>query len=178
MDAMAKLRLIYPNLMKLGYDNKRTRSSNASLEVTAVEKKTPLDGAKFTINGTELVSGSKGEKGYTDIIELPVKDTAYELKETKAPDGYNLPENDIQIKVSPDGVKYQQSDDHGGEPKTAAYDSAKGAYVVIVTNNSGVELPNSGGPGTTLYTLGGLMLVIASALMYGFRMRRRERRFR
>ncbi len=43
MDAMAKLRLIYPNLMKLGYDNKRTRSSNASLDVTAVEKKTPLE---------------------------------------------------------------------------------------------------------------------------------------
>ena len=42
-DAAAKLRLIYPNLMKLSYDNARTR---ATLEITgaeAVEQKSPLE---------------------------------------------------------------------------------------------------------------------------------------
>ena len=52
--------------------------------------------------------------------------------------------------------------------------------IAEITNNKttveGYELPSTGGPGTLPYTLGGLMLIIASALMYGFRMRRRERR--
>ncbi len=42
-DAMGKLRIIYPNLMKISYDNKRTRS-NQSLDVTEnIEKKSPLE---------------------------------------------------------------------------------------------------------------------------------------
>ena len=47
---------------------------------------------------------------------------------------------------------------------------------ITVLNTPGKELPNTGGFGTLPYTLGGLMLIISSALMYGFRMRRRERR--
>lgn len=46
-----------------------------------------------------------------------------------------------------------------------------------VANNSGYVLPSTGGTGAFIYTLGGLMLIITSALVYGFRVRRRERRF-
>jgi LPXTG-motif cell wall-anchored protein len=53
---------------------------------------------------------------------------------------------------------------------------ANGVYTVIITNTTGVELPMTGGPGTLIYTLSGLMLIAFSVLMYGFRMRRRERR--
>jgi hypothetical protein len=49
---------------------------------------------------------------------------------------------------------------------------------VSIKNEPGKELPNSGGPGTLLYTLGGMMLILASAMMYGFRMRRGERRIK
>ena len=42
-DAAAKLRVIYKNLMKLEYDNKRTRSSAEVGGPSDVEKKTPLD---------------------------------------------------------------------------------------------------------------------------------------
>ena len=45
-----------------------------------------------------------------------------------------------------------------------------------IANSSGYDLPAAGGPGTLIYTLGGFMLIIASALMYSFKMRRRERR--
>ena len=47
-----------------------------------------------------------------------------------------------------------------------------------IANNAGYELPKAGGPGTFIYTLSGLMLIMATALMYGFRMRRRERRLK
>ena len=49
-------------------------------------------------------------------------------------------------------------------------------YTIIITNSNGVALPNTGGPGTIMYTLSGLLVLIASAVMYGFRRRHEERR--
>ena len=62
------------------------------------------------------------------------------------------------------------------DAKDAEKDEEENCYIVKVRNTPGYELPNTGGSGTLPYTLGGLMLIISSALMYGFRMRRRERR--
>lgn len=42
-DAIGKLRAVYPNLMKLDYDNRRTRSSADFSEATAAEQKSPLE---------------------------------------------------------------------------------------------------------------------------------------
>ena len=42
-DAIGKLRVIYPNLMKLDYDNKRTRSSHSIGLTESIEKKSPLE---------------------------------------------------------------------------------------------------------------------------------------
>jgi exonuclease SbcD len=42
-DALAKLRVIYPNIMKLDYDNLRTRSSMQYIEADSVESKSPMD---------------------------------------------------------------------------------------------------------------------------------------
>lgn len=43
IDAIGKLRVIYPNLMKLSYDNKRTREQRVVTDATDVEQKTPLE---------------------------------------------------------------------------------------------------------------------------------------
>lgn len=43
IDAMAKLRIIYPNIMKLSYDNKRTREKRTIVDVEGVEVKTPIE---------------------------------------------------------------------------------------------------------------------------------------
>ena len=42
-DAVGKLRVIYPNLMKLSYDNRRTRSSQTVEALEKLEEQTPLD---------------------------------------------------------------------------------------------------------------------------------------
>lgn len=42
-DGMALLRTIYPNLMKLDYDNQRTRENRQIGQVNDIEKKTPLE---------------------------------------------------------------------------------------------------------------------------------------
>ncbi len=43
VDAIAKLRVIYPNIMKLDYDNARTRSGNVISYSNEIEKKSPLE---------------------------------------------------------------------------------------------------------------------------------------
>ena len=42
-DAVRKLQVIYPNLMKLDYDNQRTRGRKSFADVPEVEEKTPFD---------------------------------------------------------------------------------------------------------------------------------------
>ena len=42
-DAIGKLRVVYPNLMKLDYDNKRTRSSAKLDIIENIEQRSPLD---------------------------------------------------------------------------------------------------------------------------------------
>ncbi len=43
VDAAAKLRVVYPNLMKLTYDNKRTREQREVTEIEELEAKSPID---------------------------------------------------------------------------------------------------------------------------------------
>lgn len=43
IDAIGKLRTIYPNIMKLSYDNKRTRENNVLTEAGAIEEKSSLE---------------------------------------------------------------------------------------------------------------------------------------
>ena len=42
-DAIGKLRVVYPNLMKLDYDNKRTRGSHSIDTIEDIEHRSPLD---------------------------------------------------------------------------------------------------------------------------------------
>ena len=67
-----------------------------------------------------------------------------------------------------------------GYSAASATETVNGTSVVVYTikvqNSAGVELPHTGGPGTLLYTLSGITLILGAALMYGFRLRRRERR--
>ena len=111
----------------------------------------------------------------------------YRLTETKAPDGYIILTNHVYFEVykDTDGVLKARLTDETGAAVTSPTDIAAidgpgtgdtPTYIITVTNTPGAALPMTGGSGTLPYTLGGIALIMASALMYGFRMRRRERR--
>ena len=146
-----------------------------------------LEGAVFTLTGPEgtgisytgLTTDDDGYLVFGDnqkYAELPLDTNAYTLTETKAPDGYNKLTESITFTITSDGVTGTGS----GYSVVTDTETIDGkdvtVYVIKVQNSAGTELPMTGGPGTLLYTLGGLMLILASALMYGFRMRRGERR--
>ena len=79
----------------------------------------------------------------------------YYLLEVKAPDGYNC--------SSPAGQILKQEDE------------TQGVYPVTVVNRSGYSMPETGGAGTHLYTLGGSLLLLgAAALLLYYHSKRRR----
>ena len=160
------------------------------INVTKTDDKKPangLPGAQFTLmrndklDGTGeyvtvdglyssgITSGSNGEM----IVSSDVIPTGYyKLTETKSPDGYIILSKDIEFQVSKNGDG-DAVITLTGSPENASL--SEDAKTLFISNTPGQELPLTGGHGTLPYTLGGFILMI-SALMYGFRMRRRERR--
>lgn len=93
----------------------------------------------------------------------------YYLTECVAPDGYNLLDKDVKITID---AEYSQ--DGKITALTVTVDDteisngnvASGELEVTVKNFSGVELPGTGGIGTTIfYALGGLLAVGAAVFL-------------
>ena len=141
------------------------------------ETETPLAGATFTLskntdgsNPIALVSegnnvyrvAKTGENGtVTEITtdatgKFTIKgldaDTYY-LTETKAPDGYNKLAGPVTIVIGENGVV------------NATNEAPQGVDEVKVLNQSGVELPSTGGIGTTIFYVGGGVLILAAIVL-------------
>lgn len=100
---------------------------------------------RFTAHGGNATLTSL-DNGRIDIEGL--KAGTYYLKETKAPDGYNLLKKIQKIEI--------------GEVGSIKLNDVAITDDVKVKNNSGIELPSTGGMGTTLIYLAGIVLVVLS----------------
>lgn len=153
-----------------------------------------LPGAKFSLEKYNATTGWKSEK--TDIVtntsgnvtlgSLDVN-TFYRLKETQAPDGYRTPKNYHYFVISDNSHSYTASDvpnfestDTFSEYKLAEGQTFGSFYYYCENtpnDNSGYELPSTGGTGTLPYTaVGGTMMLSALAYSIIHRKRRREGR--
>lgn len=99
---------------------------------------------RFAADGNATLTSLNN--GRIDIEGL--KAGTYYLKETKAPDGYNLLKKIQIIEIGEGGSINLNGDVITGNVK--------------VKNNSGIELPSTGGMGTTLIYLAGIVLVVLS----------------
>lgn len=106
-----------------------------------------------TAAGSIVVSGGK-------VTITGLASGTYYLKETKAPDGYNLLATATTITIT--GENLAASTDVNGETGVEVYD--KGGVQVV--NQAGSELPSTGGIGTTIfYVVGGLLMAAAIVLL-------------
>lgn len=135
---------------------------------------TPLAGVKFVLmSGDKYATFADGkltgwdgtEKGETsqlttdengNIYAYGLDAGTYTLKETYTLPGYNLLNGTITVVINEDGtVTYDYTGDEAPADNT-----------IVVENNSGAELPSTGGMGTTLfYTIGGVLVVAAGVLL-------------
>lgn len=118
-----------------------------------------------------------GEDGQVEIGDL--KEGVYYLKETKAPNGYQLLSEPIKITITRAQdpiVQYAQDGNSKSTDNSGVTVSEDGStYTLMITNTAGKALPSTGGSGTFGYKLSGLLL-LAIAIVAGFGRRARGRR--
>lgn len=98
------------------------------------------DSTEQTTATTTVVSPANGT-----IVIKGLKAGKYTLKETKAPDGYNKGK-DTEIKITAEN-------NDGGETVTVT------GNTITVENNSGLQLPSTGGMGTIIFVAAGVCVV-------------------
>lgn len=190
-------RLILDGDVTITYTNTRSRYPVAIYKTGLGENETISSGATFALykasefddaagrprSGAQIIAeGTTNENGILILGELPIETgaeyTEYRLVETDPPTGYNPLESPVQITVYRDRVKAMQ-----GAPSIMkdAKDfediTDKMTAVIRVWNNPGVLLPNSGGPGTGLFTIAGLLLIAAAGGIFYIKYRKKEVRF-
>lgn len=101
------------------------------------------------------------EEGDAEFIGLA--DGTYYLLETKAPDGYNLLKEAVEVIV--DGSDVLTAGVNAGQWESFLMDVTK------VENNSGSLLPSTGGTGTTIFYILGSLLTCSSGLFFVIRKR-------
>lgn len=144
-----------------------------------------LDGAEFTlavangemisilVNGTKVdVNGNSKDEFRTTTVENKkgklvfkgLKAGTYTLTETKSPSGYSLAKNPITIVITAneDGSLADATVD-GNSVKDNMTEA--GVVPVGLQNKSGFNLPATGGMGTYLFTIGGLVIMAGAALL-------------
>lgn len=141
-----------------GGDIQRYRvASQAEIDDNGVEKVTTI---KVTNTGTN--------KGMLMLDGLD--NTKYYFKETKAPSGYNLPKNLVEVVVQPTAYNETNHGDYNVDGKELAFDSNR--LLKEITNTTGIDLPVTGGIGTVLFTIVGLLLMAGAAYFLFFSRKR------
>ena len=123
--------------------------------------------------GTKLTSDTNGK-----FVIAGLDADSYYLRETKAPAGYNLLKNDISVTITATldksennpaltELKLSVKDGKTGAEATESNGSVDtGIVETNVMNNSGAQLPETGGMGTILfYVLGGILVLVAIILL-------------
>jgi len=157
------------------------------------ENETPLSGAKFVVyykdNGVKKYY-VKSENN-VDWVELPENTTVasavesgmitsfvsdatgytapitgidaatYYLHEYEAPEGYNLLTTDTEVMVN--SADYVDTDNATLTGTVSIEDSEKDA--IKIENNSGTELPSTGGIGTTIFYCAGAILAVGAFVL-------------
>ena len=134
---------------------------------------------KVTVVNKETVATEINTVGYTDVNGIltfeGLNAGEYTITELVAPSGYNLLKDSITVKITENAnmgnANWTVTKD--GTTLSAGDDNL---FSFNVENNSGKELPSTGGMGTTLfYVIGGLLVVGAGiALVTKKRMNKSE----
>lgn len=147
------------------------------------------ENGQLTLNGHKKEDGSPadGSPAITDkdgiAYLIGIKAGTYTLKETKAPDGYILPDDEMILIITEEKdnenkkvakVTYILDDKELPTEEINSETVADGSYAVTsISNTKGFNLPRTGGAGTWMFTVGGI-LIMATMVTVFVKLKRKE----
>jgi hypothetical protein len=132
-----------------------TVSGGSESKVTALPS-----GSYVKVNSKAITTGSTGSNlGIATVKDLEPGE--YYLVETKAPTGYVLPTKALKFNLTRSSVTV---DTKAGEE--ALLEGSSDSAELTVKNDSGKELPQTGGPGTVWYIVSGAFLMMCALVIY------------
>lgn len=114
-----------------------------------------------TIKVTDTNGANKGK-----FMLDGLNNTTYWFKETKAPTDYNLPSALFDIEVKPTAYTEENHGDYNGTGTELDFDDHR--QDGSIQNSTGIDLPVTGGIGTILFTVIGLLLMAGAAYFLFF----------
>ncbi|MGN0115760.1 MAG: SpaH/EbpB family LPXTG-anchored major pilin, partial [Acutalibacteraceae bacterium] len=117
-----------------------------------IDAGTAVDIPHTTVKGIKLEGNLvTDDNGAATFAKYEANGTNYDyyLVETLAPTGYNILDNAVQVNFTDTDV--------------AATD---GVYTVKVPNSSGIKLPITGGMGTVIFTVAGILLMLGAVILF------------
>ena len=144
------------------------------------ENNKKLAGAEFDLldGDTVLGKGTSGKDGLVTFYndekkELKLSEGEYYLKETKAPNGYSLLNSKVKVVIGKKNnteskvvfyynVNNKKNADNTLEETPIEED---GVVTVPIENKKGFTLPTTGGMGTYIFTIGGLVVMAGAVLL-------------
>ncbi len=169
-------------------DQKGQNLAGAVFELPFYVNKTPAaDGAYVAIDPTAYAALSDADKeNYTNSLTTPadglikikgMEQGTYSFTETAAPAGYNKLTAPVSVAATKtgatttsvttyfdkDGKQVAEHTEEGFDVLVSIDDLA--ATPIVVVNNTGTELPSTGGMGTTMFYVVGAMLVIGAGVV-------------
>jgi len=170
-------------ILKVDSNNSNTKLSGAVFQILKddgtnnyapydfVNKQPATDSAKEYASSKQTTGNTGEDLGKLSFTGL--LDGKYKIVETRAPDGYNNTNINIFFTITDGAVTWTTdgttivTDEN--EPNLIAYNTATKEFTV--GNTPGVELPATGGSGTALYTVLGLMLTLLAGCLLILRKR-------
>ena len=135
-------------------------------------------------DGAYIYAGTTAGEGLTNQITTPdsgviivkgVKTGSYEIKEVKAPAGYNKLTAPVTVEAVKTGSSSTHTtvylDENGNTTTETTTTEVKvelaniAATAVVVVNKAGTELPSTGGMGTTVFYVLGTVLVMGAVVL-------------
>jgi LPXTG-motif cell wall-anchored protein len=135
--------------------------TDSALTITAINDGATVTPEDYDFNGTTIKVVTVPEGG---IKIAGLVDGTYTLKEVTAPAGYIITDSGKTFKTENGAIKNTDDTAHDDEATDIAFE---------VENEPGAALPNTGGPGTNLIYLFGLLLTSFAGT--GILMKRRRR---